>query len=299
MEFRPRRLLGILVGSSIVLSLLGAVAYFLYQLKESPISLAAFGLALGILVLLAFACLFAFWTYGCWSLRYQIDRNYLTICWATERQIIPLSLINGLALGKNAGRFRAGGIHWPGYHVGKGRVTGIGKAVFYTAHRSREDLVYVLTPKLAYAISVANPSQFAAELELRRRLGSTHAVGQEASRESAHTFPILKDGSAVRLLALGLLLNVALFGYISYAYPAYPPLLPFLFNLLGRIAEESSKITLLLPPSLGLGVLLGNTLLSSLLHSRERFASYVFLICGIVIQILLWIATIRAATPGF
>lgn len=295
MEFRPRRLPGILVGSGIALGLLAAAGYFAYQLRDFPISISAFGLALATLLLVGLAGLFAFWTYGCWSLRYQIDRNSLTIRWTTQRHIIPLSLINGLTLGKDIDRPRASGIHWPGYHVGSGRARGIGKAFFYSAHRTIKDLVYVLTPELAYGISVADPIQFATELELRQRLGATHTSAQATSSGRLVTFPVPWDSPTVRFLALGLLLNVALFGYISYMYADYPQSLPFSFTLLGRIPEDSSKTAVLLPPFLGLTLLLGNTVLSLLLR-REHLAFRTFLVSGIAIQVLLWIAAFRISS---
>ncbi|MBI2907405.1 MAG: hypothetical protein HYX92_07115 [Chloroflexi bacterium] len=296
MEFRPHRLLGVSVGSGIVLGLLTAAAYSVYQLRDIPISFSAFGFALAALALMSLAGLFAYWTFGCWSLSYRIDRNCLTISWTSQRQVIPLSLINGLALGKDIDRPRGGGVHWPGYHVGSGRVVGIGKALFYSAHRTPKDLVYVLTPELAYGISVPDPGHFARELELRQRLGATHTPSQETCLGHRFTFPAPWITSTFRLLGLGLLLNIALFGYVGYMYPDYPQLLPFNFSLFGRVPEESSKTVILFLPFLGLALLLGNTALS-LLTRRARLAHRLFLVLGVVIQPILVVAALRIPSP--
>lgn len=294
MNFRPHRLLGILVGSAVVACLLGMAAFLFVRLQESPVSLNAFLLVLAIIGLAALALLFAFRIYGCLSLRYQIDRNSLTIFCGLQRHVIPLSMVTGLVLGKELTRPRLHGLGWPGYHIGEGRVGGLGKTVFYSAHRSPKDLLYVLTNELAYGISLAKPKEFAAELSARQRLGATSGIGEKASHVNLWDVPMLKDVLAARLLIVGLLLNLALFGYVSNLFPAQPASLPLTFGILGRFAQDASPYTLLLPAYLGLAVLIGNSILGAILYRTETLASYLFLLASVAVQFLLWIALLGA-----
>src|SRR3989304_1455233 len=68
--FRPATALGALYGGALVLG------------RAIP---GAFFLALG--------ALYAYWTWGCRSLRYVVDRNSLSIRWGGLRQVVPLANI--------------------------------------------------------------------------------------------------------------------------------------------------------------------------------------------------------------
>lgn len=127
MVFRPHRRTGVLVGAAAGLFILALAVGLAWRLFHEPVGLATFTAALLLTVLLALAALFAFWTYGCWSLRYVLDRNRLTIHWGGNQQVVPLAEIRLLVPGCAPSAVeRAGGVRWPGYFIGRGRVREIG-----------------------------------------------------------------------------------------------------------------------------------------------------------------------------
>src|SRR4030042_4305721 len=94
MDFRPRRLPGLITGVSI--TVLGALlaALLAYRLVQTSVaSLPALGMGFLIFVLFVVVCLFGLWSYGCWSLSYRLNRNGLVINWATTQHCIPLSQV--------------------------------------------------------------------------------------------------------------------------------------------------------------------------------------------------------------
>ena len=48
---------------------------------------------------LALAVMFAYWTWGCTSLRYVVDRNALQIRWGNVQQVVPIGNIEKLIPG--------------------------------------------------------------------------------------------------------------------------------------------------------------------------------------------------------
>ena len=155
MEFKPPRAVGTLVGGGF------AVWCFVVSLALVLRGLAA-DVSLGIVSLYGLATvffflglLFVYWTYSLGTLRYGLDRNALSITWGDIRQVVPISQIERLVPGRELENPHIAGVSWLGHHVGRSEVEGgIGNTLFYSTHRSPEDLLYVVTPTQSYAISV-------------------------------------------------------------------------------------------------------------------------------------------------
>src|SRR3990172_6122865 len=138
MEYRPRRALGTGLGAAFTLWSLAMVSLLLARGLTQPVSLSALGPYLLAAVFFALACLFGYWTFGCWTLRYVLSRNGLAIRWGAIRQIVPLDQIERVVPGEQAPEPRVEGISWMGHHVGRARVPRLGEALFYSTHRSRD-----------------------------------------------------------------------------------------------------------------------------------------------------------------
>lgn len=307
---RPRRRLGILVGAAVSLVLLVVAAGIGARVAAEPPSFTSFTAGGAAVVLAILACCFAYWTYGCWTLHYGLDRNALTIGWAGNRYRIPLAEITGLVLppsfrgpqrtptpperealpeaiegGMGPLPHGLGGLWWPGHRVGQAS----GVLVFAT----EAPVTLVNTSAQTYAISPPNPAFFAEELKLRARLGPTEELSQEAARWWPWELPFWQDRTAIGLFILALALNVGLFAHQALAMPSLPDLVPVHFTSLGLADRAGAKQELFEIPVGGFALLLAGGVLSALLHRAEPFAAYVTLAGGLVVQVLLWGAWLR------
>lgn len=296
MEFRPNRWLGTLLGLTVVALALTLATLLARRLFGQPVTFLSFAQGVTILGLLFLAGLFAFWSYGCWSLRYTVDRRQLTIRWGTTEHRIPLTHIQDLVLGADLPKApKIEGVNWLGHHVGKGYVPEVGEVLFYTAHRSLNELVYVLTPGLGYALSTAAPERLVWEVRLRQqwRLDTGATAGVSHWRLLAS--PFWRDGWVKGLFLLGVVLNGTAFGYACYFVPVFADLLPLRFASFGSVTQIRSPDELLLLPAVALGVLALNLMMGAFLFNRERLAAYFCLLAAVVAQGLVLVAAVSLA----
>ena len=291
MVVRPHRRRGTLIGAALVCSALLVAGMLVWRLLQYPVSLASFTAALLVVAVVALAALFAYWTYGCWSLCYILEGDRLRVRWADKELSTPLWEIESVVPDTVMTRVRnAGGVHWPGYYVGRAAVAGMsrpGEVQFFTTGRSPQELLYILTPSFAYALSIPERAAFAQELELRRQ---QHPEGGEPLPQPGVSWglTIWRDRRLLGAIALGLVVNLAIFGYLAYLMPALPSLVPMHFTPLGMADRTGNKMELLLLPAVGLLLLLLNTGLATILHRREPLAAYLVVGASLVVQGLLW-----------
>ncbi|MBI2304082.1 MAG: DUF1648 domain-containing protein [Chloroflexi bacterium] len=294
MELRPPRLLGVLTGVGIVLGILLLTGSLLLRLNGVPLSLYSFSLALVVVCLLFLLPLFAYWTYGCWSLRYRVDRNALTIRWIGMEQVVPLSKVVAFVTGSQLrGRMRFRGVNWFGYHVGRGQVVGVGKAVFYATSRRPKELLCLTTADMAYVISVKEPARLVRNIRLRQGLGATKEVAQVATGRTYLPFSLGRQPGALAMVMLALIFNIALFGYVSYVYPSLPQLLPLHFTPFGQVDRVGPKVEVLWLPSMALAAWSANLFFGLYLYAKERLGMYLCLGASLLVQTVIWVAIIR------
>lgn len=294
MEFRPRIWPGVTVGALGTLLLVGLAALLLRRVVDQPVSLVSFVAGLLVLGLLLGTSLFLYWTLGCARLRYHLDRNRLAIRWGWSTYLVPLSAITAVLPGTSVtrrGPFH--GVSWVGHHAGYAAVQGVGNTVFLSAHLLTSELLYVVTPSLAYAVSVPDPQRFALELRLRQLLGPSETVVLSSERPSWYDLPVWRDGVAYGLLVLGVLSNALLFAYLCYAFPSLPDLLPLRFTTEGVVEQIGLRTEVLLLPAVSLAVLLANAALGAFLYNRERVGTYLCLGAGVLVQGLTGAAIVR------
>ncbi len=95
------------------------------------------------------------------------------------------------------------------------------------------------------------------------------------------------------LLALGLLLNLALFAYIGWRYRALPEFLPLHFDILGQPDRLGVRSEIFKLPAIGLLVLVLNSLFGIVVHRWEKLGAYLLLGVTIVVQVLFWLAALN------
>lgn len=286
---RPRRALGTLVGAAPAALALILAALLALRASGWPVSLTQFlaYLSAGLLVLVAL--LFAFWSYACSTLRYLLDASGLTIVWGPIRHFIPMERIQALVHGRGEDRPRLRGLSWPGLHVGQGEVEGLGPVLFYSTHTSPEGIVYVRTPGITYAISPQEPTRFVAQAQRYRQAGRS-AGSESVQRLPLAAHPFWADRVAQWLAAGAILLNLALWGYLSFVYPDLPRQITIEFPPLGEITTLQPRSELFKIPATALALLALNLAIGLGFQWRERAATYLLLSGSIFLQLLFWVA---------
>lgn len=287
---RPQRALGTLVGAlpaALALTLSIALAV---KAAGWPISWPSFLAYLGAIVLFLLATLFAFWAYACSSLRYLIDRSGLLIRWGPMQHFIPINRIEKLVLGRGEHRPRVRGLSWWGYHIGRGLVQDVGEVLFFSTHRSPEEVVYLKTATATYGLSPQDPARFAREVQRFQEAGRPRA-SEAVQRHPLVAHAVWTDRIAKGLALTAILLNVSLFGYLFAVYPDLSNRIAIEFPPIGAITSLESKREILKIPATALAILGVNLLAAALgFHWRERAAAYLLLSGGIFLQVLFWVA---------
>ena len=243
---------------------------------------------------LGLGAVYAYWTWGCNSLSYMVDRNALSIRWGGVRQVVPLANIERLIPGSPGESPHIEGVNWPGHHVGIGAAEELGDIFYYSGHRGPEEVLYVQTPDCTYGISVPDPVAFAQAVQAHQQRGALFEQRQVVHRWGIAAQTFWLDPQA-RLLAF--VLVVAFFvvlGYVLNIYPGLSQSVPLRFPSLGGIVRVSDKSALLDIPRSAAGFLALDLVLAIFLHTWERMVAYVLLLAGIAIQVMLLVAAIVA-----
>jgi hypothetical protein len=259
-----------------------------YDLLVFLYALLALGAGLG-------AAFLAYHLYGYWSLRYLLDRNALIIRWAGLRQVIPLERIRqavavaDLPPADRPPRLR--GLRWPGLWIGTTRPADRPPVLSYaSAPPARQ--VLLVTPTLHYTISPAAPADFLADLAQRQALGPTQDLAQGTEPAGLAGHPLLSDRVALGLVIGGLLLNLALFGYLAFMYPHLPDVIALHWNTQGDPDRIGHPDELLRLPLIALALWGADLLGAALVHRRERLAALFLYAGAAVVQIVFWAAVL-------
>lgn len=291
--FRPVNGTGTLYGLGIMLAALLVGGVLLYQgLSMDPQLAQVAPLFVGALFL-AVAALYGYWTWSCTSMRYVVDRNALSIRWGNIQQIVPIASIQRLIpAGDEIPQIE--GINWVGHHVGRAEVPEMGNVLFYSSHRAPAEVLYIVTPSETYGISLPDHVYFAQTVQDSQASGTTAPPRQTVRRWGIAAQTFWSDPIA-RLLAVGMVLAFgAVLAYVLDMYPGLSQSVALRFPSLGGVVRVSDKAELLDIPHTAFGFLAIDLVLAVLLHTWERMVSYVLLLAGIAIQLMLLVAAIFA-----
>lgn len=291
-ELRPRHWTGVLVGAVLALWCFAFAAALLWRGLALEIELTVIGYHLTAGLFFGLGCLFTYWTYGCATLRYDLDRNGLTIHWGDIRQHIPMDRIERLVPGRELPLPRVSGVNWLGHHAGHAPVEGLGDVVFYTTHLSHDELLYVVTPTQTYGISVADEVLFAEDLQGHQKMGQTISLPQVTERTAIAAQPFWHDPIAQGLALLSILAFAVTLGYVFDQYPGLPQTIPFAWPSFGSVTRVDGKSDLLSIPVTGVGLLAINLVLGVVLHAWERAVGYLLFLAAIGAQVMLLAAAI-------
>ena len=295
MEFRPPRAIGTIVGSILTAWCFVVALALVVRGVTQDVSLGIISLYIVASLFSFMGLLFAYWTYSLGTLRYVLDRNALTITWGDIRQMVPMSQIERLVPGRELPNPHVAGVSWLGHHVGRSHIEGgVGDALFYSTHRSPQDLLYVVTPTQSYAISVDDEVAFAEAIQAQQRLGSLVSVPQSPDRLYLAAQPFWDDRTAQILALAAFATFFAMFAFVYQQYPGLPKSIALSFPQLNGVTRVGSKDELLKLPVTGVSLLLINLALGFVAHAWERMVGYVLLTAAIGAEGILLAAAIIA-----
>jgi hypothetical protein len=251
---RPQRTSGTLIGVLLAVVAIALLTPLAVQAADWPIAWPTFVAYLAAIALFLLALLFAFWAYACFSLHYRIDGSGLLIRWGPLRHFIPIDRIQKLVPGRGEHQPRLQGLSWWGYHIGRGLAQGLGEVLFFSTHRSPEEVIYVQTATAVYGLSPRDHTRFTLALQRFQRAGQ--AGGSEGVRRhllAAH--PIWGDRIAQGLAATAIALNAGLFAYVFAIYPGLSDQITIAFPPIGDITTLEAKREILKIPATALVLL--------------------------------------------
>ena len=295
---RPSRAVGTAFGVLATLVALAVALALLLRAIGWPVSFPGFLAYAGAGAMAAIGLLFAFWTYSCATLRYIVSADAVTVRWGPVAHRIPLQTIVSVLKGPPGARVSVRGIGWPGYHVGHGKAGTFANVLFFSTHRSPEEIVYIETPGLSYALSPQDPARFAETVErMAQAIEEPEEIpNPEVHRDALAAHPIWSDRIAQYLALAAILGNVALWGFIFATYPDLSPEITIEFPPLGNITTLESRSEILNIPLTATAMLAANMFVALLFQPRERAATYLVLSGTVFFQVVFWVGAVVAVS---
>jgi hypothetical protein len=232
MTFRPwqcrTRWEGVIVAFWIILIDL----LLLIWMDRRPVDWLKFGLilaAVGTLPLLGYVL---FRTWAAFSLEYWIDRNAVTVQWASFRQVIPLQSVVRIIDGGLPSVTPVAWTQWPAPFIGETRALGLPN-IQMLATRPLEECLLLDTGITVFALSPRAPEEFLEALQARYRLGPVATPALERVRSTTWQRLFGHEQLGPILLAGGLVGTLLLFGILMVRFPNLPDAMAFHYNSQG------------------------------------------------------------------
>jgi hypothetical protein len=290
MSWRPRTRVGVWVGVTLILAMLAVDGALVWRIRRGPHNGITFLAGFLILASLAAIAVVAYRIYDLTQLRYEFDRNRLLIARAGMRHTIPIASIEQVIDGAEAALVaRIKGVRWPGSYIGPGSTAEIGMTLFYGVDPPGDQAI-VVTPVLAYGISVPDMDAFRQVFEACRQLGPLAQVRHETVQAPYLHWPIWRDRAAHLLVGAGVLLGALLFAVLLVRYPSLPERLPLHYNAAGRVDRIAPRQEAFVLPVIGTIAWMTNGLLGTLFYRRQRMLSYLAWSGTLIVQALFLMA---------
>ena len=289
MQFSPPRELGVRVGGLITFWALAVTLLLLTLGVVTELGFAGWLAYSGSLAAAAIALLFGYWTWSLATLSYHLDRNALLIRWGHSQQVIPLGSIERLVPASAVGLPSVRGVGWWGSQIGHAEVAPLGPVLCYATDRSRGELVYVVTPQRTYAITVADPHEFARQVLIRQELGPTAQLAHQARRTGPQAL-LTDDRLGLALAGLAIAGGALVWLQLALRHGSVPATLP-VHVLASEAADIVTRPALLEIARSASVILVIGLVLGLLVHGRDRFAGRLVLAAAVVVQAIFLAAT--------
>ena len=290
MQFSPPRELGVRVGGLITFWALAIALLLLTLGVVTELGFAGWLAYSGSLAAAGIALLFGYWTWSLATLSYHLDRNALLIRWGHSQQVIPLGSIERLVPATAVGLPSVRGVGWWGSQIGHAEIAPLGPVLCYATDRSHGELVYVVTPQRTYAITVADPHEFARQVLIRQELGPTAQLAHQARRTGPQAL-LTDDRLGLALAGLAIAGGVLVWLQIALRHASVPTTMPL--HLAPAMRPRTSSRTRRCwrwdaAPS---AILVIGLVVALLVHGRDRVAGRLILAAAAVVQAIFLAAT--------
>jgi len=292
MVWKPAKRLGLAVGLVIALTVVGVDVFLVNRVLKQGFDLISYSAGLLLISSFPWLALWGYWYYGLLTLGYYLDRNALVITCGFSSHVVPLQSIRSVVPGSQVAvsrRFR--GVGWPGYLRGRMRLKGLGVLLMYSSEPLERQLV-IVTGSGCYGISPRDAQGFSEALEARRALGPMRPVEHTVQHGRVAALAIWRDAWFWVIIAVAVVANAALFGFIARLYRFLPARMPLRLDARGEVGRIVSKTSLLLVPSIGAVTLGVNSILGFLFHRYEPLAAHLLAAVSLTVQPILWCATV-------
>jgi|GEM_PF-1702816 len=237
-------------------------------------------------------------TYGWRSMEYRLDDQKLTISWLCITETVPLGRVEGVFGGHRFGKMaEVDGVAWPGHYVGQAMAEELGRVKYYGTSRKPSTSIIIATAKGSYAITPADLDGFRARLISRLEALPPDEIARAREPRTSMpwllTFSILRDGVALGLMGVALLLLLASFGYVSAKFPGLPELMPLHFNFANEPDLIGPPRDAFRMPAIGAFILLVNLVVAAAVHGSQREAGRILAAATPFIQLVMLIAILR------
>jgi hypothetical protein len=228
-------------------------------------------------------------------MRYAVSTAGITIRWGPIRHHIPINRVQLMIRGKGDERPRIFGVSWLGYHVGRGEVGDEKRVLFFSTHRTPEEIVYIRTEDAIYAVSPQDPSRFITDSQKAYEASHGEApAGPLVERDFVAAHPIWSDRIAQLLTLAAVALVASLWAYIFANYPNMNNEITIKFPPVGDITTLHSRDQIFKIPGTASAILAVNFVAALLFQPRERAATYLLLSGTIFLLVVFWVAAIVA-----
>jgi hypothetical protein len=165
----------------------------------------------------------------------------------------------------------------------------IGLTLFGGVRLPREQLI-VVTPVLAYGISVNDLDAFRQVFAACRNLGPSVEVRHESVQAPYMHWPIWRDRVAQVLVAAGIVFTALLFAVVLFRYPGLPDRLPMHYDATGQVDRIAVRSEIFRLPVIGIIAWATNGVLGILFYRRQRMLSYLAWSGTLLVQTLFLMA---------
>ena len=104
---------------------------------------------------------------------------------------------------------------------------------------------------------------------------------------------VLRDPVFQSLFIGAFIVSVALFVYFLVRFDALPDPIPLHYDAFGQPDRIEAKNGIFALPTIGLGVLVINTILAIIAHRRQRAAALVLVVGALAVELLMWVAMLN------
>jgi hypothetical protein len=262
---------------------------------QQGVGLPMFGAFLSALAALILTLLVSVWTYGFYTLRYELNEAGVTIHWLFLQERLPYQAVDAVYSGQRISEaLHVRGITWPGYYVGRGRARNLGVLRVFATTLSRAELTVLLTELGTYVLSPDAPFRNAL-IERLQRSGqpARRALEQPPVRLRPQFGRALADPWLLAGAIMSLTLVLGMLGYIMDRYESLPELLALQFDATGQPSFIRPRFDLFHLPSVGATVLLTNVLVGIWVYQREPLAARMLWMAPLLVQGVLGFAVVR------